>query len=801
MNNNLLYAEIYAKLGWHIFPLQPETKVPLEGLVGGFKAATNDIKQITKWWTVNPKAGIGLYPQPSGLSVLDIDTKDGHQGVEELEALQYRFGALPPTLTQITPSGSGAAHLIFKCDKPLGNNKLSLGIDIRCANGYICIEPTKLSDGSTYGWLDWEVLLDDLPPIATLPEWVIKEQAQRASKTSAKRDLTLPRLDFKAQLNESLKSRLSAFLEQSPKAMHRWLGGTDGLTDITGSAKDFSMVALLKIAGFDYQETVSLILPWTHGSTSKDRLGDRYWQRAWTRTSDPEPIEADSIQWREAADPFIKQPTPLFPLDCLPECFANAAIALSAGSGFDAGAYGFAMLVAASGLIDHRKRLSVGPMRVPPNLWGGLVAQSGGGKSPVLSAATANIESANSHMLRRSTEEIQEWQSTVALLRKAGELGTPPRPPLRQLVIDDSTTEALRKIMPDNPEGLLMIAPEISEWIGRMDAYSAGSKDRGVWIRAFDTGAVTINRAGQDLPTHIENCSVALLAGIQPEILGMKFSKSDGAGADGLYQRLLCYQMQEQREVDYFAPSPIFEVAEAHKLLDRLLYWRENNFYEDMTLSKDAITLAEDYHRAIVVIARRTPAKRLAEHLGKYPGLLGRVAFVLQILFDAEDGLSNPSEVVTKSTFEKALEIMRVLLRHAEAVYTTIDAHSMGETSALVKSAAEAILSKGWVNFKSGDLTRYATGWRNVGNANFGNAYKTAAIDLLIDLGWIVDITTSDFGRRGRPAQGSYLVNESVHKKFALHAERITNERQERYAAIQRAAHSRERELVESQRE
>ena len=754
--SNLDYALRYAELGWHVFPLVPGDKNPL--VDGGFHTATTDSAQIQQWWAENPTAGIGLNPHKSGLCVIDVDVKNGADGPTQLKTLEEIYGTLPDTLKQQSPSSdAGGIHLAFRCDKALSNTKLAADIDMRSANGYIVVEPTKLADGKGYGWLDWDVLNEELPNIASLPQWVIDVQAHNASKAAQGQNLELPKLDLSAQPDDGLIERLNRFLDKSAKARHRWDGGTDGLKDKTGSTRDHSMVALLKIAGFNYQETVTLLLPWPHGSAKKARKDDRYWQRCWNNTSNPKEA-ANDVQWREPADPFVRYPTPTFPLHCLPESLAKQAQSLSAGSGFDAGAYGFAFLIAASGLIDHRKRLTIGPMRVPPNLWGGLVAQSGGGKSPVLNAATAKIEAENTSMMRKSHIAHSNWKKKCDELKKSDVTEMPPPPPFRQLVLDDSTTEALRKIMPDNPEGLLLIAPEVSEWLGRMDAYSTGSKDRGVWIRAYDTGPVTINRAGQMTPTFIENCSVSLLSGIQPEILGMKFARFDSTGADGLYQRILCYQMREQKEVNYFAEFNDLGKANTDLIFSRMLEWREGDKYKHLVLATEALELAQTYHRDINLLSKRTPAKRLAEHLGKYPGLVGRLAFVLQMLFDAAEAKKSPSSEVTELVFRHALEIMKVLYWHADAVYQDIDAHSVGMTQDLVKSAAEAILAKSWLEFGAGDLTRYATGWRHA-----NEKYKTAAIDLLIDLGWINDITPVEMGRRGRPAQGKYLV---VPEKF-----------------------------------
>ena len=428
---NLTYAMRYAELGWHVFPLNENTKEPLSALgSGGFQHGTTDPDKIRHWWTKYPRAGIGLYPYPSGLVALDVDTKRAGYGPEQLEALEAMHGPLPEALTAATPSG--ARHLVFRGNVPLSNSKLAPDIDIRSENGYIVVEPSvfkptakQAKEGAiagAYNWLDWDVLTEDLPIIGDLPQWVIDEQRKRAAEVKSKPVGDLPTIASIKIDRAPLLARLEAFLSKAPKARHRWEGGTDGLRDKTGSARDISMVALLKIAGFTYPEVFTLMMDWPHGSQDKARSEDRYWNRAWGRSSDPEPTpEFDSIQWADPADPFVRQPVPSFPMDCLPEAFQDYARELADGSGFDVGAYLFAFLVAASGLIDHRKQLAVGPMRVPPNLWGGLVAQSGGGKSPVLNAATRHIEAQHSKMMRQSIEARRGWDEKAKEKQETGE--------------------------------------------------------------------------------------------------------------------------------------------------------------------------------------------------------------------------------------------------------------------------------------------------------------------------------------------------------------------------------------------
>jgi hypothetical protein len=484
----------------------------------------------------------------------------------------------------------------------------------------------------------------------------------------------------------------------------------------------------------------------------------------------------------EPVDPFAHHPVPPFPLEVLPEVFSDYAKACSQGSGFDAGAYGFSLLVLASGMVDHRAKLVAGPMRLPPHLWGSLSADSGGGKSPILNAVSFALHDLNKQMLRDSTQAYALWAKLPGEERQAT-----PAPPIRQLLLDNTTTEAAGKALRDNPEGVILVLPELSEWVGRMDAYSGGhggDKDRGAWIRAFDGGPVSINRARDPVPMVLDNFSAAMLAGIQPEKLAQMFAKSAAGGADGLFQRFMHYCVAAPGEVDYRAALPMFMEANIGQVFARLAEWREAETFKRCELSPVASQEAEAHHNLLRVLSRRTPPGRFAEHIDKLPGLTLRVAFALHVLHAAADGREAPAHMVTLQTFRMAQTVMRVLYRHAEAAYAQLDHTGVSAVIKLAKGACEAILTQGWAVVQRGDLTRYATGWSGADERN-----AEAAIDLLIDWQWLADVTpATPAGKRGRRSMGRYAVNPVAHQRFEPHAQRIARERAERHQAIQRLA-------------
>jgi len=206
--NTVGYALAYARHGWKVFPLDPESRKPLAACVPhGFLDASRDEGQIKAWWAVHPTAGIGVVPFSAGLVAIDIDTKPGQVGRESLEALEAVHSPLPPTLTARTPSGG--EHRLFTCKRGFGNGRLGKNIDIRCASGYVAVEPTTI-DGKTYSWLDWEPTTGEIPEIAELPEWVAGILGLvRDTDEGAHGGAPLPVIEVSAEVVEDLRSALA----------------------------------------------------------------------------------------------------------------------------------------------------------------------------------------------------------------------------------------------------------------------------------------------------------------------------------------------------------------------------------------------------------------------------------------------------------------------------------------------------------------------------------------------------------------------------------------------------------------
>jgi P4 family phage/plasmid primase-like protien len=167
----LWYAEKY---GWVSFPVPPGTKKSHKSQFqyGGRKwGATSDpaeIKQDHQRWS---DANVGI---PTGAInkfwVLEADTAAGHDvdGIASLRKLEEQNGALPPTRTVKSPSGSLHYYFKWRIGTDIRNSasRVAPGVDVRGEGGLVVAPPSKKAGVGQY------VVVDDRDP-AEPPDWLV----------------------------------------------------------------------------------------------------------------------------------------------------------------------------------------------------------------------------------------------------------------------------------------------------------------------------------------------------------------------------------------------------------------------------------------------------------------------------------------------------------------------------------------------------------------------------------------------------------------------------------------------------
>lgn len=172
MTDKLASALALAADGFHVFPLEPDSKLP--AIMDYPGRATRDAAQIRAWWTC-PVMGLPLdrnvgisttrFGDDGALLVVDVDNKGNKHGDEAVAALKLEGLVLPSTRSALTPTGG--RHLFYSVVHPVtqGANVLGAGVDIRSFGGYV------VGIGSTLGRGTYHA--GETGPVVEAPQWLI----------------------------------------------------------------------------------------------------------------------------------------------------------------------------------------------------------------------------------------------------------------------------------------------------------------------------------------------------------------------------------------------------------------------------------------------------------------------------------------------------------------------------------------------------------------------------------------------------------------------------------------------------
>ena len=125
--------------GLSVIPIEENGKIPLIKWAE-FQSRRASSQEIEAWFKRWPKANLAIVTGAiSGLMVMDVDVKNGAQGLESVKAFEL------PT-TQIVKTPSGGIHFYFKMAPGIKSiTGLKPGIDIRAEGGLIVSPPSSIN--------------------------------------------------------------------------------------------------------------------------------------------------------------------------------------------------------------------------------------------------------------------------------------------------------------------------------------------------------------------------------------------------------------------------------------------------------------------------------------------------------------------------------------------------------------------------------------------------------------------------------------------------------------------------------
>jgi Protein of unknown function (DUF3987) len=505
--------------------------------------------------------------------------------------------------------------------------------------------------------------------------------------------------------------------------------------------------------------------------------------RAAPVTTPATPLEPEDPA--EVVEPYNFWPDtgPLvMPEDLLPQRIESYARSASIVVGADEGGFAMAALTVVAGSIDDAIKLQVLPHSKwleRARLWNALVGDPSSKKSPIISTTCEALEDEDARLWRGYQAQRDFWN----VLSKADKARTPP--PVRQrYIVGDATVEALQEAFKHTTRGLLGLHDELGGWFAQMDRYNAskqGAADRSFMLKAYNGGRCPVDRIGRG-ESLLENVSLTILGGIQPEVL----SQFAGSGVDdGLIQRLMPIMLRPgwPPQTDQAASEAL---SDFDALIPQILALGPPTggclrFDDGAQAIRDNLALEHDRMSAAFAGVN----KKLSTALAKQDAVFARLCVVWHCVEHADNRRGLP-ERVTEDTARRVAAFMDDFTRpHLFDFYGII--LEVPEEHERLVSIAGYILTKKLKVLANWRMQKAVWSLRKLTSKDI-----TPVMETLEALGWLRrSRSRSRFG-----APPTWLVNPAVHDgRFAERGEREAKRREEAYEIIKKAAAKRRQGL------
>jgi putative DNA primase/helicase len=461
------------------------------------------------------------------------------------------------------------------------------------------------------------------------------------------------------------------------------------------------------------------------------------------------------------------EPVPAFPLAALPASIGAWVHDVSDRMACPPDFVAVPMLVGLSSLAG--RRLSIRPQQQTDweeraNLWGLIVGRPGLMKSPAQSAALLPLRAMEvmagevyrdalkdfEHALKvakirqrardaKAAMELKKNPEAAFTLEAGEELESPKH---ERFVVNNLTYESAGEILAANPGGVLLERDEIASLLRNL-AQEEQAEARGFYLQAWSGGSYRFDRIGRG-HISIADLRVSIIGGIQPAPLTRLIRDAHRNGSDGLLERFLIawpddpgQWLEVDRWPDNNAKRSAKAAFERLQHLDIAQIGGEHSHLDGIGIpflrfTPDARALFVEWRTELEGKLRGASGGALLESaLSKFRKHVPALALTLHL----SAGKTGPVDIQSTA---QALELADYFQAHAARAYAS-------GIRPVVK-AAKALL----VKIRSGSLEPqftarkvYRSGWEGLTDRET----VEAALDVLLEHGWLCESVVSDGGR------------------------------------------------------
>jgi hypothetical protein len=429
-----------------------------------------------------------------------------------------------------------------------------------------------------------------------------------------------------------------------------------------------------------------------------------------------------------------------FPLDCLPQPVQVYVTETATAIGCPVDFVALSAITVASAAIGNSRRLKIRRgYEEGCRIFAALVGASGDGKTPARNTACRPVYEEQKRLHAQYQARYEQYVAELetyelakkAALKAKGHTMPIPEKPVKPVMahayVENTTIEALARIMAQNPRGTLVIRDELTALVNSLNSYRAGrGDDREFFLSVWSGAPFKADRLkDEEQPRFVPHPFLSIIGAIPPSQLPVLDAGNNGE--DGFVHRILyCFpRRMTSRSWSWHGLSPQTETLWENVV--HRLYALEMDQDEHggptprvLNLAPEARPLWEQWYNAHVAEAETADLDEMLKSFWpKCVAYAARLSLIIHLL-RATCG-EQVGEDVDAESLRRGLKLVRYFQSHTRAVYAHLR---------LPKKGSQIHRAIAWVRQRGGECNPTALARHNVG----GVCGKQQALELMKDM-------------------------------------------------------------------
>ena len=364
------------------------------------------------------------------------------------------------------------------------------------------------------------------------------------------------------------------------------------------------------------------------------------------------------------SEPEIIERTPLMPINGFPDFIRDLINECTRIYGTHRDLWASAFFAATSGALGQSVMIKT-KYENTPLFWLAVVGVSGVGKSEPFNFAFKQLHNIDYLTFEDYNKQLTQYQ--IDKKDNKGDNKTSPQPePCKQMIIIDSTPEAMAKALSATPRGITILRDELHGWFNDFGRYSKSGEQQNM-LSAWSQQTFKINRANSK-NVFIKEPFINIFGGIQPGVIP-EMAK-DNRAINGFLQRF-CFVYPDNIE------APLYKFEE---ISDELItHYRDyiNNllsipgYREELRLSCEASRLYADFYNKNATLNN---SGKQPDYLNEVNSKLNIIVLRAALLFHLSQWActGNAASNISETTMKAAIQLTEYFRITAKKVYGII---------------------------------------------------------------------------------------------------------------------------------